>query len=227
MDKEVIAFDGRLFFVGDLHGEITKLNNMLVSVGFDKNNDLLISVGDLIDRGEDSLACLNLITEPWFKAVRGNHEQMAIDALRSNKDDLVSHWLANGGDWFIKLETTEQRNEARSLIRQASLLPHVIEINHCGKKIVVCHADWGSDEYGDNYHMPELNLLWSRERYYDYQRGVSRVIKGADLFIFGHTPVRRVTRVQNQAYIDTGAVFGKELTVISAVALLRAVEVVS
>ena len=72
----------RVFAVGDLHGEITALNEKLVEIGFNKDADLLISVGDLIDRGEDSLACLSLIhNEPWFHAVRGNHEDLMIGSI--------------------------------------------------------------------------------------------------------------------------------------------------
>ena len=49
---------------------------------FNPDTDLLIPVGDIIDRGPDSLKCLQLMQENWFYAVRGNHEQMALDALK-------------------------------------------------------------------------------------------------------------------------------------------------
>ncbi|WP_438875484.1 metallophosphoesterase, partial [Bacillus cereus group sp. BC58] len=64
---------------------------------FDPQQDLLVSVGDLIDRGPDSLGCLALLRESWMMAVRGNHEQMALDARASLQSTL---WLMNGGDWF-------------------------------------------------------------------------------------------------------------------------------
>ena len=37
-------------------------------------------------------------------------------------------------------------------------------------------------------------------------------IHGADLFIFGHTPLRKAQRFANQYYIDTGAVMSGNLT---------------
>ena len=83
----------RVFFVGDIHGEITKLNDKLEEIGFDKELDTLISVGDLIDRGEDSLSCLSLIQEPWFECVCGNHEQMMVDAVIHKKMSYVSNWI--------------------------------------------------------------------------------------------------------------------------------------
>ncbi len=70
-----------IWVVGDLHGCYTNLMKKLETIGFDTKKDLLISVGDLVDRGTENVECLELITFPWFRAVRGNHEQMMIDGL--------------------------------------------------------------------------------------------------------------------------------------------------
>ncbi|TRC46997.1 serine/threonine-protein phosphatase, partial [Mannheimia haemolytica] len=53
----------------------------LEKVKFNRETDLLISVGDLIDRGRQNLKCLQLLREKWFFNVQGNHDQMAIEAL--------------------------------------------------------------------------------------------------------------------------------------------------
>ncbi|EDR9404125.1 metallophosphoesterase, partial [Listeria monocytogenes] len=88
-----------IWVVGDLHGCYTNLMNKLDTIGFDNKKDLLISVGDLVDRGAENVECLELITFPWFRAVRGNHEQMMIDGLSERGN--VNHWLLNGGGWFF------------------------------------------------------------------------------------------------------------------------------
>ncbi len=44
-------------------------------------------------------------------AVRGNHEQMALDARASSQSTL---WLMNGGDWFTRL-TAEHAAQAEAL----------------------------------------------------------------------------------------------------------------
>lgn len=51
-----------IFVVGDLHGCYTLLMNELDKVSFDPARDLLISVGDLVDRGAENVECLDLIT---------------------------------------------------------------------------------------------------------------------------------------------------------------------
>lgn len=212
MYKKIKA-SGRIFCVGDIHGEITKFNEKLISVNFDKKSDIMLSVGDLIDRGEDSLSCLELINEPWFHCVRGNHEQMAFDAINEESDERVMHWMQNGGDWYIKL-LPEDMLYAKRLIKQIDSLPYVIEINVNGTIIVICHADYPCNtyEYGKPIHKEAT--IWNRQRYTDSRDNYTMEIKGADLFIFGHTPIRSAITYSNQMYIDTGAVFGKELSVI-------------
>ncbi|MGX2010132.1 metallophosphoesterase, partial [Enterobacter asburiae] len=62
-----------IWLVGDLHGCFAVLMSHLRQIKFDPYQDLLISVGDLIDRGPQSAKCLALLDCRWFCAVRGNH----------------------------------------------------------------------------------------------------------------------------------------------------------
>lgn len=218
MIKKTFNIDSgqRIFAVGDIHGEINKLNEKLEEIGFDKNLDILFSVGDLIDRGEDSLSCLALIQEPWFESVRGNHEDMMINAVVNNDESHANCWMANGGGWYVNLNQ-EDRMYANDLAKIANEnLPYVIEINYQGKKIVICHADYPGNNYTGEIDEHDLfNIVWSRDRIEAFKRWQSTgEIKGADMFVFGHTPLRKPYRVENCLYIDTGAVFGKELTII-------------
>jgi hypothetical protein len=88
---------GRDFVVGDLHGCRALLDRLLREVNFRPESDRLFSVGDLIDRGPESMSCLDLLDEPWCHGVLGNHEVMLID--------FFSRALALGG-----LNTTPSLN---------------------------------------------------------------------------------------------------------------------
>ncbi|UBU63650.1 metallophosphoesterase [Acidithiobacillus ferrooxidans] len=79
--------DGRDFVVGDLHGCRAMLDTMMTHVGFDPAKDRLFSVGDLVDRGPDSVGCLELLLEPWFFPVLGNHDAM-----------LLAYWSTGSGE---------------------------------------------------------------------------------------------------------------------------------
>ncbi|HDL6968798.1 TPA: metallophosphoesterase [Yersinia enterocolitica] len=201
----------RIFVVGDIHGCLGMLNEKLLSVDFDESKDLLISVGDLIDRGSQNVECLDLITQPWFRAVRGNHEQMAIDALNGSGD--VNNWIANGGMWFFCLDY-DQEVLTRALIAMAEKLPLVIEVDTDSGKYVIAHADYPSDSYHFGKPVSEQHVIWNRERVRYALGGKGEEIAGAKQFIFGHTPMSKAGQFKNQLYIDTGAVFGRHLTMI-------------
>lgn len=200
-----------IFVVGDVHGCYTLLMRRLDDVGFDTEKDLLVSVGDLIDRGSENVECLDLINMSWFAAVRGNHEQMMIDGL--NNPSLTRHWTMNGGYWYFRLDY-EQELQAKSLINQVIKLPHIIEISmKDGRRIVVCHADYPGSQYEYGKPVDVEKVIWNRDRVSKAWDGIGFNIDGADLFIFGHTPAKRPYQYHNQMYIDTGAVFCGNLTV--------------
>ncbi|WP_313684190.1 metallophosphoesterase [Pantoea sp.] len=199
-----------IFIVGDLHGCYNRLMTQLDELQLDRKRDLLISVGDLIDRGAQSLECLDLITEKWFACVRGNHEQMAIDALAGRNVDL---WFYNGGDWFNRLDY-EQEILAKALIARAGSLPYVIELETNAKRIVIAHADYPDNQYEFGKEIDLHETVWSRERFGMLGEDMGDKINGADAFYFGHTPIQRKWSPFNLNYIDTGAVFGNLLTIV-------------
>ncbi|MGR7464301.1 metallophosphoesterase [Klebsiella aerogenes] len=75
--------------VGDLHGSYTLLLQKLDEIGFNTTQDLLLLVGDLIERVEEDVEYLTLLTQPWFRAVCGNHEQFLLDHLQSGFIDFL------------------------------------------------------------------------------------------------------------------------------------------
>ncbi|WP_277268385.1 metallophosphoesterase [Pantoea septica] len=199
-----------IWAVGDLHGCHRLLMNRLDEVGFKPSCDLLISVGDLIDRGPDNAECLELLQMPWFRAVRGNHEQMAIDGLGAGD---VANWMANGGDWYFR-QDLDKEILTRALMELVKHLPHVIELQTRDRRVVIAHADYPAAHYAFGQQLSNHQVIWNRDRISDALDGKSTSITGADLFVFGHSPVNRPARFSNQLYIDTGAVFCGNLTLI-------------
>ncbi|ENZ8244324.1 TPA: protein-serine/threonine phosphatase [Klebsiella aerogenes] len=199
-----------IWLVGDLHGCFDLLMSQLRKLKFDPGKDLLISVGDLIDRGPQSVACLGLLRCRWFRAVRGNHEQMALDARASGE---MALWTMNGGDWY-QTASREQKRLADLLFTRCRDLPLIIELRCQDTTHVIAHADYPASRYNWQLPVDEHQVLWSRQRLTDYLAGRHGEIAGADHFWFGHTPLKRRYDSDNQHYIDTGAVFGGELTLV-------------
>jgi len=94
---------GRDIVIGDLHGAVTALENLLKANDFNEEVDRVICVGDLMDRGERSVDAINLLDNSWFFSVMGNHEELMIQAMYSTIDKL--NWHKNGGEWAEELST--------------------------------------------------------------------------------------------------------------------------
>ncbi|ELW1648364.1 protein-serine/threonine phosphatase [Enterobacter oligotrophicus] len=199
-----------VWVVSDIHGCYQALVDELKRRHFNPYEDLLISVGDIIDRGPDSVKCLQLMHEKWFCAVRGNHEQMALDALEYNDFAL---WTINGGIWFARLDS-EQQKLALTLLEECRALPHIIETTCANGLNVIAHADYPAPEYVWNKPVSAQRVLWDRDRLMGLMAGKGQGITGADHFWFGHTPIERRYDFNNLHYIDTGAVFGGVLTLV-------------
>ncbi|MFP5975876.1 protein-serine/threonine phosphatase [Enterobacter mori] len=197
-----------VWVVSDIHGCYQWLMDALKRRHFNPYEDLLISVGDIIDRGPDCVKCLQLMDEKWFRAVRGNHEQMALDAIENNDFAL---WMSNGGIWFSALE--DKRNALR-LLNACRDLPHIIEITCANGLNVIAHADYPAAEYVWNKPVSAQRVLWDRDRLMGFMVGKGQEIQGADHFWFGHTPLDKRYDFNNLHYIDTGAVFDGFLTLV-------------
>ncbi len=89
----------RYLAIGDIHGCFTALTTLAVFVPF-RPDDVLITLGDYVDRGPDSYAVLDWLVAARQRgnlvALRGNHELMMLQA-RESKESLRS-WLECGGD---------------------------------------------------------------------------------------------------------------------------------
>jgi serine/threonine protein phosphatase 1 len=206
-----VNYAGRDFVVGDVHGCFNKLSAELDLVDFNRDLDRLFSVGDLVDRGPESAAVIEWLTRPWFYAVRGNHEQMALDYLVGDLDP--RDYRLYGGAWFMELSLSDQKRFAA----QFDALPVALEVETPSGLVGIIHGDcpfssWAeliAELSGEDALLVADTCLYSRERITSMDgSGVAGVSK---MFV-GHTPVSRPILLGNVHYIDTGAVFGNRLT---------------
>ncbi len=199
---------GRDFVVGDIHGHFGALEQLLTQLAFIPKNDRVFSVGDMIDRGPESHRVIEFLNYDWFHAIRGNHEQMLLDAADSLP--IRKNWLSvNGGDWWCDIPIHLQPR-IRTII---SGLPLALEIATPIGRIGIVHADiplgFSWQHFVTRLQNDEAvqdQALWSRSRFKQIQLiGSTQPISGIDLVVFGHTPVSRPIQTSNIAYIDTGA----------------------
>ena len=89
----------RRLITGDIHARFDALQAVLKKAAFDKDEDILYSVGDLCDRGEKPAQTLAFLSSlPNFRPVMGNHDIWLEEYLLTGLVD--SDWLYNGGVWY-------------------------------------------------------------------------------------------------------------------------------
>lgn len=89
---------GRVIAIGDIHGCAFALEAVLDAIA-PRRDDLIISLGDFVDTGRNTKETierlLQLRNECTFVALMGNHEEMLLGALTSEK--LKHSWEMCGG----------------------------------------------------------------------------------------------------------------------------------
>lgn len=213
--------NGRDFVVGDLHGCKDQLFQALDHLKFDQSRDRVISVGDLVDRGPKSFETAELIYQPWFHCVRGNHEDMFIRAHLPTAQYDDSHlYNRHYGAWTYQ----HSQDRLNALAIDLDALPFVIVVGKgTTNRYNVVHAELiqqgkgVSDHDVDNWTFDEEILhsaLWGRMLIgYESLRppfsGGSYVADqtGLSTTFVGHTTLISLARIQNQVYLDRGCVF--------------------
>lgn len=222
---------GRDFIVGDLHGCADELMRLLEEAKFDVEKDRLFCVGDLADRGPDSLECCNLLHEPWFHLTLGNHDEVLMYAICSTfpAPSADERWLdcaqnheaylqileRNNAQWAI--EMIKKKDERLIPIAQKLLhAPLIITVGKPPVRFNVVHSGFVregyqiTDEIIDQLAFDD-HFDWSeyliQSRWLAKLPEIEHPVYAPDLSrtYCGHTPVFRPVRVYSHYCIDTGS----------------------
>lgn len=217
---------GRDFVVGDIHGYFDLFDRLLEQVNFDPRVDRMISVGDCIDRGPFSERVTEYLGLPWFFCLRGNHEDLLLDAA-DHEPGAYEMWIRNGGIW------SEHVHESllSELAEHYRKLPWALEVLTRHGNIGVVHANPPAEmswpEFVGKLERDRLSrnelksLAWSRERFKLLQRHLAnpgavhaQSVAGVHRVYVGHSIVREPSLCGNVVFIDTGVYMGGRLSMV-------------
>lgn len=181
----------RILAVSDLHGQHTKFLELLTKADYSHKNDLLVVCGDLIDRGEENLAIINMCMDLQSKGaviIKGNHEQfleiclkeMIVNGVDDFGDAFTDNFMiwvgSNGG----AITYEEIKNLPRTKLIEIYDFVKNLPFYFSTGKYIFCHA-------GVNTELPleknsEDDLVWGEKSFPHCPAYKDKIV------VFGHTP---------------------------------------
>jgi bis(5'-nucleosyl)-tetraphosphatase (symmetrical) len=151
-----------VYAIGDVQGCYTELRQLLDSIHFDPAKDKLWFVGDLVNRGPESLECLRFVKSLGDKAIvtLGNHDLSLLMIMTGVKQLTARHTV---GDVL----RANDRDELFDWLRHRPLLHHDTELDY-----VMIHAglppQWDLAIAGRCARELETRLRGEPDEYFEY-----------------------------------------------------------
>jgi hypothetical protein len=206
----------RTLVIGDIHGCLEEFEELLKKVQYNKVTDRLILVGDLIDRGPDSVGVVRKAREMDLECTMGNHEYKFLRWYKG-----TNHYSAY--DHYTKFSDAD--------VTYINNMPYFLKVK---ENLVIVHAGAKPGTPVERQHKDDLLYL----RYTDKNRkfiSIKAIAKqgpealgaifwtqfwhGPESIIYGHhvhsetDPLIEEVSPGVKCYgIDTGCCFGGRLT---------------
>lgn len=201
------------FVIGDIHGMFDALLSILDGIDtYTSENNVktkdykIVFLGDYIDRGPasnqvvETIRLMQTADPERIITLRGNHEQMLMDAMNGGYDD-VSLFRMNGGRETLKSYGVENEKDipfGHKMFFRDTRYSYEDELRY----YVHAGVAWGKPLS----EQPNEVRLWIREGFLEHTEPFEKFI------VHGHTP-RPYDRpnVTNRLNMDFAAVFGGSL----------------
>ncbi len=213
------------YVIGDIHGEVTKLIECLELVNFDCKNDVLIQLGDVVDRGESSFECVEeLLKIDHLIALKGNHDSCFYNGLIDGNQMLYTQGAMETLRSYIRNCSTEIKLCTATKFRFKDIpsshqvffenqLPYYIDKDNN----LFVHGGFNRHKLVKDEHDEEV-FYWDRDllasaRSYSSMKDKAYPFKTKDEFkeiFLGHTPVQSLKNTNkplkfaNINLLDTG-----------------------
>lgn len=166
----------RTIVIGDIHGRAEELRELLSACNFDYENDKLIQLGDLIDRGPDPYGVIEELIKIKNKVLLyGNHEDMFLSFMRREHNIYSEHTVK-----CYKKTLKELHNIVEDNLINVNTFTNYLSQEH--KDILLCLKDrplYHLDEGRLFVHagiaqgvsldrQPTDSLIWDRDFFYNY-----------------------------------------------------------
>lgn len=214
----------RTFVIGDIHGAFKALKQCLERSNFDYENDTLIQLGDVVDRGLESWECVEeLLKIKNLIAIRGNHDLWTMEWLEGF---INRSWYNQGGKETIdSYKKRPKKNHLQDFFKKQ--IDYYID----GQNRCFVHAGYisekGAQHSGIDVGYGYLDWHWDRTMITSVvkditnQKEIPIVLKAHSEIYIGHTPTiyygdnMLPVNMYNLWMMDTGAGYGYKLSMMN------------
>ena len=200
----------RILAVGDIHGHFEKFRSAYEKAKVDAADDLLVFLGDYIDRGPSVRRTLEFVmklaVEKNVVLLRGNHEQMMLDYFFGGATG--ESWLMNGGkETMAELLAWEKESPGAVAHVLAFLrgLPLSHSIEQDGQRYFFAHAGVRPGIALEKQRAEDL--LWIREEFYRHYASDAIVVAGHTPTLFLDAKAKPLFINKRIILVDTGSYF--------------------
>jgi len=206
---------GRDLVVGDIHGQRQTFKHLLDKVGYSPGDgDRLLLLGDLIDRGPDSASMFEWLQREDVTCVRGNHEQMMLDALEGDRMARETWIELNGGEWSAALTASERD----AWLEKLRSMPLAVEVEAGQGTFVLVHAEvpietpwWAMQAWlAEGHHCTGVRAIWARDRI-NGRTPLDHGVPDVWRTFHGHTPLKQLVQIANMRWIDLAAAYASRI----------------
>jgi diadenosine tetraphosphatase ApaH/serine/threonine PP2A family protein phosphatase len=201
--------NARTIVIGDVHGCVDELQDLLRRCSIDKAADRVVLVGDLVAKGPDSQGVVQLVRERGFAAVLGNHDAKVLSIGRDSAHATADE--RGKGDHAAVARSLEPDDW-----RYLEDLPLYRELPDLD--VIVVHAGLVPGipltEQPKNLLINMRSITPSGEPSKRVEAGVpwASLWPGPAHVMFGHDAIRGLQRHPFATGLDTGCVYGRALT---------------
>ena len=192
----------RLLAIGDIHGCLDQLKELMKQV-MPTSSDKIVFLGDYVDRGPASAGVIDYLIEfgaafPTTVFLRGNHEQMFAEYLEGRG---LSVFLMNGG--LKTLSSYQDRGQWPIPSSHHTFLQALVNCYETEDYIFV-HAGLRPDISLSEQSINDL--IWIRQEFISSNHDWGKIV------VYGHTPLDEPLLTETRIGLDTGCVYGRQLT---------------
>jgi len=195
----------RTLIIGDVHGCIDELVELLAEAGV-TDADRLILAGDLVAKGPDSQAVVQLARERRALGVLGNHDAHVLKgrdgdlaALKGNHRDVAQRLSEADWRYLELLPLWLDLPELNALVVHAGLLPNVA-LEQQPRHLLL--------------NLRSLDAEGKGSTRIDGGRPWAEAWPGPRFVVFGHDALRGLQRLPYALGLDTGCVYGGKLSAV-------------